>query len=169
MEQIAQLQKPVTPAEVVPSRDAPIGTKETPAHDDHPYDREAYERRHALECKKKIKEMHQQCFTAQPLTPSPDEKLLLAEREVATLRLIIEPKADQCQVEVKVGDERPLEDDEVRETPGTEPQPEPSDLFSLLNMSQQNLNTHFPSSTLPDPRATAGSALSRRPLPEQAA
>ena len=100
MEQIAQLQKPVTPAEVVPPRDAPIETKESPAHDDHPRYREAYERRHALECKKKIKEMHQQRFAAKPTTPSPDEKLLLAEREVATPRPITEPKAGQGQVEV---------------------------------------------------------------------
>ena len=60
--------------------------------------------------------MHQQRFPDKPTTPSPDEKLLLAEREVATLRLIIEPKADQCQVEVrsKVSGGKPDVDDEVR-------------------------------------------------------
>ena len=53
-------------------------------------------------------------FPPKPVTPPPDEKLLLAEREVATLQPIIEPNAVQCQVEVKVGDGRPLVDDEAR-------------------------------------------------------
>ena len=116
MEQIAQLQKPVAPVEVVPPRDAPIGTKETPAHDDPPHDREAYKRKKELYRKKKIKEMHQQRFAAKPKTPSPDEKLLLAEREVATPQPITEPKADQGQVKVwsKVGNGNTPNDDQVR-------------------------------------------------------
>ena len=64
----------------------------------------------------KIKEMHQQRFSAKPTTPSPDENLLMTEREVATPQPIIEPKADQCQVEVrsKVVGGSPPGDDVVR-------------------------------------------------------
>ena len=85
---------------MVPPRDAPIGTKETQAHTDPLHDREAYERKKELYRKKKIKEIHQQRFSAKPKTPSPDEMLLLAECEVATPQPITEPKADQGQVKV---------------------------------------------------------------------
>ena len=100
MERIEQFKKPVTLVEVVPLSDVPIETKETPAHADPPHDREAYKQKKELYRKKKIKEMHQQRFAAKPKTPSPDEKLLLAEREVATPQPITEPKADQGQVKV---------------------------------------------------------------------
>ena len=67
--------------------------------------------------------------------------------------LIIEPKQEPC--EAKSGPKvNPLKEDsdgEIKEPAVMEPQPEPSDLLSLLNLSEPNVNSKFPSSVLPPP------------------